>query len=274
MTTRRLTLLPRVFVGTLPAAEAQRLRVSRRVYHSIDVLVRDADGPRFVAAFSDAWTRLPDRVRRRLLAYWRRFGFFYVPEIEPPVVVAPTIQLAPESDWLWQHNYADVCPPEERRPFGLCSSMLVPTCPCGVLTFNATACDEMPPTVLTDVIVHELTHVWLAAIGFTDGFTNDTLLSMPMAYAHVRRFWRFGVVADWRVEEVMDASAGEDVRDVSPRALEEAVNDDTMMSWGFDPKSVDEWALATGRVRVLEDTPQNFIAVLERRLESIRLKGR
>ena len=49
--------------------------------------------------------------------------------------------------------------------------------------------------------------------------------------------------------------------------LAEMEADAMIETWGFDAESIDRWHVETGRVQVLPDTPENFLAVVLRTLE-------
>jgi hypothetical protein len=105
------------------------------------------------------------------------------------------------------------------------------------ITFRAKDADAMPDDVLQDLIAHELAHVLQAAEGihcvrqYRDGRAD---------YADARgEYWG----GNLEIEEDADS---------------------TMLWWGFDPESIDRWALATGRAKVLEDTPENRRRVFSR----------
>lgn len=200
---------------------------------NVDVRVRDANGPHFVRAYRDGWKRLPLDVRRTVLDYWQGVGVLrlQLPETDVPGArelsrysgPAPLVQVAPETDWWWQAWSRAYPNRVENGRFPVAVSLNMGT----ALMFNATGADAMPQVVLTDVIIHELTHVFLDAKGF-------------------------------------DGARGVDLSGATPEAAVEGVADATMKAWGFDPKSVDAWARETGRTRWLEDTPENEAAVLER----------
>src|SRR5262249_46543884 len=120
--------------------------------------------------------------------------------------ISPRVELL--HGWIGGMAY-DVLPPEVADPYPDC-----PACCFAngyVLRFKAPLVDQMPATVVQDLIAHELAHVFQYAHGYTE---------------------RFGEA------EPPEGNVEEDA-------------DELMESWGFDVDSPDEWAVQTGRRQVI-----------------------
>jgi hypothetical protein len=89
------------------------------------------------------------------------------------------------------------------------------------LRFCSADIDEMPDDAVRDLIAHELAHVFQFALGM-----------------------RYGPEGPWGEQEFVgvDGEKWGDVIDIEDGAAE------IMSSWGFDPGSLDQWALSTGRI--------------------------
>ena len=92
------------------------------------------------------------------------------------------------------------------------------------LMFAAEDVADMPDSVAQDLIAHELIHVLQASYGIRA--RRNTSSDGPTIYEH------------------KDGSIWGDVFQIEEDA------DATMEAWGFDPESIDEWAIRTGRARV------------------------
>jgi hypothetical protein len=89
------------------------------------------------------------------------------------------------------------------------------------LCFCSTDVDEMPDDVVRDIIAHELAHVHQFACGM-----------------------RYGHEGPWGMEFIgVDGEEWGDIIDIEDGAAE------IMSNWGFDPESLDRWAISTGRIQ-------------------------
>jgi hypothetical protein len=113
----------------------------------------------------------------------------------------------------------------------------VTTCHGHRLVFHSRSVAAMPEDVAGDLIAHELAYVLQSVRGIR--FVKETRRGGAyFAYPD-------GSCFGGRMEIEVDA-------------------DETMDRWGFDSRSIDRWSLATGRSKVLEDTPENRRKVFSR----------
>jgi hypothetical protein len=109
------------------------------------------------------------------------------------------------------------------------------------MRFRSTTVDAMPEDVVQDLIAHELAHV----VQFARGIRCVRVTSRGIATFQQRDGSCYG--GNYEIEQ--DA-------------------DESISSWGFDPESLDHWALATGRSKVIEvESPRAYFMALLRRQE-------
>lgn len=170
------------------------------------------DEGRFAGLFAKTWRRLPLWARRRLLKHWRED--------------AHVVRILTSVPHHQRNGIRAVSPRVELVHGWTAGSILWPgdgdhdTRVDGLgkcfarghrLRFHAPSVDRMPEDVVQDLIAHELAHVYQEACGM---------------------LLRFGTE---------DPKSG----------LVEEDADEMMNRWGFDPESIDEWAVSAGLSRLI-----------------------
>lgn len=129
-------------------------------------IIDSGDGHRFAELFRRAWLRIPLGARRRMLAYWRGFGW-----------QVPSIAMLD----YWS---------------GIKKSRAVATCfaPGHSLHFLAPVVDVMPAELAEDLVAHELRHVYRFAVGYEQlfGTSRPTEFDLEFdAMIVLRKEWGF-----------------------------------------------------------------------------------
>ncbi len=203
--------------------------------HDIYLSATGCDGRRFASLFRETWKRIPLWGRRRMLGHWR--------------ATAPTLEgwLAIQQQ-LEQHGIKRRPDPEphywmlphlELTSDPLRNDVLAWTSDRGDrLKFHGEPVATMPDDVVQDLIAHELAHVMQSADGVWAGQSYPD--------GDVDYFYRDGTYLGGRLEIEVDA-------------------DYTIMRWGFDTDSIERWADATGRRKIITiESEEQLICELAR----------